>query len=114
LAQATSGAFYGTPVNNGSGTGGQGSVFTLSVGLLPFVETLPNFGKIGATIRVLGTNLTGATGVIFNGKPATSSVESPTVIKATVPAGAITGKVQVVTPSHTLTSKVNFECCPNR
>ena len=43
-----------------------GTVFSLSVDLGPFVETLPAAGKAGATIKILGSNLTGATSVTFN------------------------------------------------
>lgn len=85
-----------------------GTVFTLSVGLSPFVETQPASGKVGAAVNILGTNLTGATSVRFNSTAATFTVISASLIKTTVPAGATTGKVQVVTPSGTLSSNVNF------
>jgi len=52
--------------------------------------------------------LAGATGVMFNGTPASFSVISPSEITATVPTGATTGAVQVTTPSGTLTSNVSF------
>ena len=61
---------------------------------------------------MLGTNLTGATSVTFNGTPATFTVEAGSAIKATVPAGATTGTVQVVTPSGTLSSNVPFTVAP--
>jgi len=44
VVQATNGKFYGT---TGGGPDGEGTVFGLSVGLGPFVETLPAFGKAG-------------------------------------------------------------------
>jgi uncharacterized protein (TIGR03437 family) len=59
-------------------------------------------------VRILGTNLTGATSVTFNGVAATFKVVSPTLILTTVPTGATTGKVQVTTPSGTLLSNVVF------
>jgi hypothetical protein len=37
----------------------------------PFVETLPTSGKERASVRILGTDLRGATSVSFNGTPAT-------------------------------------------
>ena len=85
-----------------------GTVFSLSVGLGPFVETQPTSGKVGAAVKILGTNLTGATSVTFNGTAAAFKVVSSSLITATVPAGATTGKVQVVTPSGTLSSNVPF------
>ena len=65
-------------------------------------------GKVGAAIKILGTNLTGASSVTFGGIPAHFTVASPTVIATAVPAGAATGNVQVTTPSGTLVSNVPF------
>lgn len=45
LIQATDGKFYG--MTNGGGANGDGTIFSLSVGLGPFVETLPILGKVG-------------------------------------------------------------------
>ena len=67
---------------------------------------------MGTAIRILGTNLTGATHVSFSGTKATFSIVSPTQIKATVPAGATTGTVTVTTPSNTLKSNVGFQVLP--
>jgi len=106
LVQATDGNFYGTASYGEAGN--DGSVFSLNVGLGPFVETQPTSGKVGAAVKVLGTNLTGATGVTFNGGAAVFTVVSPSLITTTVPAGATTGKVQVVTPGGTLSSNVPF------
>jgi len=55
--QATDGNFYSTTV--GDGTAFDGTVFSLSVGLPPFVEALPVSGSVGATVIILGTDLTG-------------------------------------------------------
>ena len=68
----------------------------------------PRLGTVGQHVRILGTNLAGATTVTFNGLAATFTVVSPTFIKATVPTGATTGTVQVTTPSGTLSSNVPF------
>jgi uncharacterized repeat protein (TIGR03803 family) len=109
LTESTSGTLYGT--TNGGGTGTEcscGTVFSLAVGLGAFVETLPASGKVGAAVKVLGTNLTGASSVTFNGTSATFTVKSGSVITTTVPAGATTGAVEVVTPSGTLSSNVPF------
>ena len=106
LVQDTNGTFYGTTYYGG--TDGIGTVFSLSVGLGPFVETLPTSGKVGAAIKILGTKLTGATSVTFNGTAATFKVASSSEITTTVPTGATTGVVKVVTPSGTLSSNVAF------
>jgi uncharacterized protein (TIGR03437 family) len=82
------------------------------VGLGPFVETQPTAGKVGAAVKILGTSLTGATSVSFNGTAATFTVVSSSEITTTVPAGATSGKVKVVTSSGTLTSNVKFRVTP--
>ena len=106
LTQGTDGKFYGTSF--GGGTNDNGTVFSLAVGFGPFVETLPASGKVGATVKILGTNLTGATSVTFNGTAATFTVVSSSEIDTTVPAGATTGKVKVITPRHKLSTNVPF------
>ena len=114
LVQATNGNFYGTTFYGGNcgGTYGCGTVFSLSVGLGPFVETQPTSSKVGAAVQILGTDLTGATTVTFNSTAAAFTVVSPTLIATTVPAGATTGTVQVVTPSRTLSSNMPFRVLP--
>ena len=90
-----------------------GTVFSLYVGLGQFVETLPTSGKVGAAVKILGSNLTGATSVTFNGTAATFTVNSKSEITTTVPTGATTGTVQVITPRlGTLSSNVPFTVRP--
>jgi uncharacterized repeat protein (TIGR03803 family) len=111
LVQATNGKFYGATFAGGSSSACQfacGTVFSLSVGLGPFVETLPTSGKVGAAVRILGTNLTGATSVTFNGTAAKFKVISKSEIKTDVPSGATTGTVEVKTTKNTLKSNVVF------
>ena len=112
LFQATNGELSGVTTYGGTGGDFDGTVFSLATGLGPFVQTVPAFGKAGASVRILGNALVGATGVTFNGAEATFTVESRYAIKATVPIGAATGPVQVVTPSGMLTSNVNFQVLP--
>jgi uncharacterized protein (TIGR03437 family) len=76
------------------------------------VETQPTSGKVGKLVKILGTNLTGATSVTFNGKAATFTVVSSLLITTTVPVDATSGKVQVVTPGGTLSSNVPFRVLP--
>jgi uncharacterized repeat protein (TIGR03803 family) len=106
LAQATNGDFYGTTFDGGAN--GYGTIFNLSLGLGPFVETRPTSGKLGAAVQILGTDLTGATTVTFNGTAAVFTVISRTLITTTVPTGATTGAVQVATLGGTLSSNVSF------
>ncbi len=110
MLQDTNGIFYGT-THDGGNSGQQfsyGTVFSLSTGLRAFVETQPTFGKVGAPVKILGTNLTGATSVTFNGTSASFTVVSSSEIKTSVPSGATSGKVKVTTPSGVLSSNVRF------
>lgn len=109
LVQDTDGTFYGTTSIGGvGGSGNSGTVFSLSTGLGPFVETQPASAALGKAVTILGTNLTGATSVTFNGTAATFTVASSSEITTTVPTGATAGYVTVTTPSGALTSKVPF------
>ena len=64
--------------------------------------------KALTAVVILGTNLTGATSVTFNGVSAVFKVVSSSEITTTVPSGATTGKIQVTTPGGVLTSNVKF------
>jgi uncharacterized protein (TIGR03437 family) len=79
------------------------------MGLAPFVKAVPNFGKAGQVVMILGNNLTGATSVTFNGVSASFKVVSSTFIKAQVPVGTGGGTIQVTTPSGTLSSNAGFQ-----
>jgi hypothetical protein len=87
-----------------------GTIFSPALGLASFVQTVPKSGKVGATVSIVGNNLTGSTSVTFNGTAASFTVsKSGTYISTTVPSGATTGNVQVTTASGTtLTSNVKF------
>ncbi len=120
LMQHTNGKFYGTTNQGGTsdncsffGSVGCGTVFSLDLGLGPFVKFVVPNGKVGSVIQILGTGLTGTSAVSFNGVPASSfKVVRDTFIKATVPPGATTGAVTVTTPTGTFTSNVNLTVLP--
>jgi uncharacterized repeat protein (TIGR03803 family) len=111
LVQDTDGTLYGTTADGGAN--GKGTVYNLSVGLGPFVEAQPASGKVGASVNILGSNLTGATSLSFNGTVAAFTVVSSSEITTTVPSGATSGTIQVVTPgSGTLSSNLPFTVIP--
>jgi uncharacterized repeat protein (TIGR03803 family) len=110
LVQGTNGILYGTTYFGG--TYNDGTVFSLSMGLSPFVETLPSAGRVGATIRILGNDLTGASSVTFNGTEANFKVASANLIVATVPSGATTGTLQVSGSGFTRSTVVPFTVEP--
>jgi len=115
LVQGTSGTLYGT--TSFDTTYGDGTVFSLTVGLGPFVKTLPTFGRAGAPVNILGTNLTHAISISFNGTAAAFEVVSSSEITATVPPCATTGTVTVVIAglrarNSVLSSNVPFRVLP--
>lgn len=119
LMQATNGTLYGVTIAGGSsncnfifGVPGCGSVFSLDMGLAPFVQALTYSGKVGKTIQFLGQGFTKSSLVFFNGAAATRSIKSGTYLTARVPTGATTGLVTVTTPSGTLTSNKIFRVIP--
>lgn len=106
LIQGTDGNLYGTTDEGGADNAG--TAFKLFVGLEPFVATRPTLGRVGTSVIILGNNLTSTTAVTFNGTPATFTVVSSTEVTATVPAGATTGTLEVMTGTSTLDSNVAF------
>jgi uncharacterized repeat protein (TIGR03803 family) len=117
LVQATNGVLYGATVSGGAtdtGVGtGDGTVFSLNVGAPPFVQPLPAAAQVGMAVIILGTNLTDATGVSFNGTPAAFTVVSSSEITTSVPAGATNGLVTVTFANATaLTSNQPFVVAP--
>jgi len=64
----------------------------------------PDSGKVGTTVTITGTNLSGATKVSFNGEAAVIIKDTATEITTKVPTGAKTGDIQVTTPGGKATS----------
>jgi uncharacterized repeat protein (TIGR03803 family) len=111
LIQSTNGVFYSTATEGGAG--GDGTVFSLSMGLHPFVQALTDRGKVGNTIEFLGQGFTSSTTVSFNGtKSASVKVVSGTYLTATVPSGATTGFVTATASGGTLKSNQTFLVTP--
>jgi uncharacterized repeat protein (TIGR03803 family) len=116
LFQHTNGTFYGDTYEGGTGgpgcSGGCGILYSLKMGLGPFVSLLPYSGKVGNTIEFLGQGFTGTTEVSFSGTAASFHVVSDTYLTATVPSGAKTGLVTVTTTGRTLVSNKTFRVTP--
>jgi hypothetical protein len=85
---------------------------TLHVTFTPVPPTItsfsPNSGQVATSVTIHGTDFTGATAVRFDGIDASFVVDSSSMITATVPNGAATGPISVVTPGGTATSGANF------
>jgi len=118
LFQGTNGKFYGTTQAGGAyedcynSTAYCGTIYDIAVGLSPVAETIPVAGTVGEEIGILGSNLSGATEVTFNGTSARFKVRTKTLIVAEVPSGATTGTLQVKLPGGTLSSNVQFQVLP--
>jgi uncharacterized repeat protein (TIGR03803 family) len=104
----TNGTFYG--LTSLGGKHGIGTIFNFATGLRPFVRTIPTSGAAGTNVIILGTNLSGATAVSFNGIAARFKVVSASEITTTVPIGATSGTVTVTTSrGNKLKSAVTFQ-----
>lgn len=68
----------------------------------------PSSGVAGTSVTITGRYLEGATSVRFNGLAAELTSDSATVIVATVPVGATTGAIEVVTAAGTARSESVF------
>ena len=72
----------------------------------------PTSGPEGTTVQISGKTLTGTSQVDFNGTPATFTVDADNLITTTVPLGASSGSIHVVTPDGTATSPQTFTVLP--
>jgi len=109
LIQNTNGLLYGDTYT-GTGTGQSNGIFyRWSIGAAPFLRLALTSGKAGTLVGMFGQGFDSASVVKFGGVAATSiTLTGSTYIVATVPTGAVDGKVTVTTGSTTLTSTQTF------
>ncbi len=88
------------------GCGGGGGSSTPPPAPVPTISGItPSHGSPGTTVALSGTNLSGATAVSFNGRPAFSfTAVSATRVDAVVPGSATSGTILVTMASGTATS----------
>lgn len=111
MVQHTNGILYGA--TNAGGSVDEGVFFSLNEGAGSFVSLVTSAGKSGATVGILGQGLTETTKASFNGvRAAKFHVFSDTYMTATVPSGAKTGFVSVVTTGGALKSNKKFRVIP--
>jgi N-acetylglucosamine-6-sulfatase len=72
----------------------------------------PSHGVEGTQVLVTGTDFTNASDVQFSGVSAAFTITDDSDITATVPSGAATGPISVVTPDGTATSTDSFNVLP--
>jgi large repetitive protein len=99
-------------VTTPGGTATSAANFTVTIPAPTITSFSPTSGRTGAVITITGTAFTGATAVRFGGVRASFVVNSATQITATVPVGAVTGKISVTTAGGTGTSAMNFTVVP--
>lgn len=116
----TLGAFNGTSANGtwslfvhddaSSDSGSMAGGWSIDITTAPTTITgfTPTSGTPGSSVTITGTSLGAATSVTFGGVVAAFTVNSQTQITATVPAGAVTGPIAVVTPGGTAVSATSF------
>ncbi len=88
----------------------QGATEPPPPGTAPVIDAFtPTSGPVGTSVTITGQNLAGTTSVSFGGIAATAfSGVSSTLVDATVPVGAKTGPITVVTPAGSTTSAQSF------
>jgi len=116
LRQHTNGLLYGCTFSGGDFSvcagHGCGVFFSLDVGAPALAGLVSTSGKEGAEIGILGQGFSSSSVVKFDGVAASFTPQGTTFINATVPAGALTGKVTVTTGATTLKSNEAFRVTP--
>jgi hypothetical protein len=95
-------------VTTPGGTATSATAFTVTVPAPTISSFTPTSGPVGTSVTITGSNFTGATSVTFGGTSASFTIISGTSVRATVPAGAVTGLIAVTTPGGTATSANAF------
>jgi uncharacterized repeat protein (TIGR03803 family) len=72
----------------------------------------PPSGAVGTPVNITGVSLTQTTRVAFGAVAATFTVKSDTQVTATVPTGAVSGKIGIVTPGGSAASSTSFTVTP--
>lgn len=93
-------------VSTSGGTVQSSGTFTVSG---PVINSFsPTSGPVGTSVAIYGNRLTGTTGVTFGSASATYVVNTDNKITAVVPGAAVSGRIQVTTPSGTALSAGTF------
>jgi uncharacterized repeat protein (TIGR03803 family) len=110
LMQHTNGKIYG--LASGPNYLTSGVLYSLDMGLAPFVKLMTTQGTPGQTVEILGQEFSTATSVKFGSGPANFTVVSDTYMTAAIPAEGTQGYVTVMAGSGTLTSNKKFKVVP--
>jgi regulation of enolase protein 1 (concanavalin A-like superfamily) len=105
VASGNTSSSYAANFDSVSVAAGGGTTFPIITGLSP------NVGGIGSSVAVGGSNFGSTGGVTFNGVAASVTSWSATTIAVSVPPGATSGKVVVVT-AGLASNGINFTVVP--
>ena len=119
---AGSGLITGTPtaagtstatISAGNATGIGSATLTITVaaasGGVPTITGFsPTSGPVGTTVTINGTNFPGSLSVIFTGGAAASAIVSSTQAVTTVPEGAETGPITLVSQNGSVSTATGF------
>ncbi|TMQ54210.1 MAG: tandem-95 repeat protein [Candidatus Eisenbacteria bacterium] len=97
-----------------SGPGGNGlSAASFVVITAPAIASFgPSSGATGTQVTISGTGFAGTTSVTFGGVSSQYTVDSNAQIRATVPSGAVTGRIEVTNPAGAIQSAQDFTVTP--
>jgi uncharacterized repeat protein (TIGR03803 family) len=114
LLLSTDGTFYSTTEEGTTARFQAGTFYSLSTTFSPFISLVNvSSGKEGTQVGILGQGFTGSSVVKFGGTAATTTqLTGSTFILATVPTGALTGKVTVTTGATTLSTPAIYKVTP--
>jgi len=108
----TNGKIYGMTFHGGAHVS-DGVLYSMDVGLKPFVEPLNlHFAKDNTSVPLLGQGFTTATGVLFGTGAGTLTVTNDTFASGKILSGATTGVITVNEPGGNLTTLQNFKIVP--
>jgi hypothetical protein len=95
-------------------TSGGSATSSTTFNVTPTITSFtPTSGKVGTSVVISGTGLTQTTKITFGGVAATTfTVNSDTQVTASVPSGAITGKVVITTTGGAANSSGTFTVTP--
>jgi hypothetical protein len=94
-------------VDNPDGSGTSAVDFNV-VGPPSIASFQPSSGAAGTEVTVIGSAFAAVTAVTFNGTTAGFTIESDTLLRATVPAGAGSGPIHVSNPAGSVASGTSF------
>jgi uncharacterized repeat protein (TIGR03803 family) len=107
----TNGTIYGQ--TNAGGAHNDGVIYSLAAGLKAFIQPVPlKQAKVGASVGILGQNLSTATQVLFGTGAGTFTVTGNTFMNAKPATGATTGVITVKEPGGNLVSPLIFKIVP--